>query len=62
MRKTRSAVKFIVRHIYAALVHHNLPKKKVKLQLRQSKVAKTETATCKNTCYQRYQSVGRRSR
>ena len=51
MRKTRSAVKFIVRH-------HNLPKTKTKteteLQLRQPKVAQTKTATGNNTYDQRY--------
>ena len=39
---------------YAALLHHNLPKTKTILQLRQSKVAKTETATGNNMrdqCY-----------
>ena len=35
--------------IYAALLHHNLPK----VQLRQPKVAKTERATGNNTCDQR---------
>ena len=35
--------------IYAALLHHNLPK----MQLRQPKVAKTERATGNNTCDQR---------
>ena len=39
---------------YAALLHHNLPKTKTILQLRQSKVAKTETATGNNTCDQCY--------
>ena len=46
MRKTRSAVKFITTH--------NLPKTKIKLQLRQPKVAKTETVTGNNAGDQRY--------
>ena len=52
MRKTRSTVKFIARH--RALLHHNLPKTRIKLQLRQPKVAKTEAATTDNTGDQRY--------
>ena len=35
--------------IYAAILHHNLPK----MQLRLPKVAKTERATGNNTCNQR---------
>ena len=35
--------------IYAALLHHNLPK----MKLKQPKVAKMERATGNNTCHQR---------
>ena len=44
MRKTRSAVKFIVRHTFRTTPQ--LTKDK----LRQPKVKKTETATANNTC------------
>ena len=55
-RKSRSAVKFIVRRTqpYYTITYQRQTKIETELQTRQPKVTKTKTATGSNTCDQRY--------